>query len=335
MPELTLQDKLRARDGRDFADHANEYQSCPGCATCTYSDRPQRNGTRLGRPPGSKDKTKRRRSGYYKVTIPSVYKWWLLEPLWWRKEARQSWDYIVTDEAAYIAQFRDIESARQKGGYPYLYLKGKIWIEVHFGVNVNGKLNLYLAIIEAVDDATRNSTNRGIDLSSEWNEKLMFISVGEVIQHGQRMLWSQVPVLVRLKFLDDFVSPFGHLPNHAVEDCLTACLPLRKDWENRVTRWVPSGQTSQSPSELVESTSHVIDGIPNNDTPPSGRISHDINPVDVESMFKVFISSKSIGVTVRKGIRFTPEFVQMFVRPTEFEPLVEPLWATTGRASPR
>lgn len=37
------------RDGRDFANHAGEYQPCPGCARCTYPDQPQRNGWVLRR----------------------------------------------------------------------------------------------------------------------------------------------------------------------------------------------------------------------------------------------------------------------------------------------
>jgi len=38
-----------ARDGREFANHAGEWQPCPGCAACTYQDQPQRNGYVLRR----------------------------------------------------------------------------------------------------------------------------------------------------------------------------------------------------------------------------------------------------------------------------------------------
>ena len=247
--------------------------------------------------------------------------WHELKPLWWREEASKSWERVFTDELTYVLETKEVNAVWVKGGYAERYLKGEIWLEVHFGVRANGNLHSYMACIEAVDTSSGNVPYRSIDDGSYWNQELMFITVGHEGQHRERMFVGKNPVVVRLQCLDFFLGGSGHLPNHLVETFLVPCMGrFREDWEAGASRWALGGESCERPRQMVKGTPHVVGDIAQDDAPASRRHTKKPEIIDIVSIFRQLMSDHSIGLAIGESIHFSLEFVQMFVRPIQLEP---------------
>lgn len=214
------------------------------------------------------------------------------EPLWWREEARKSRDYYRSDMEPNVMEPFDVEATSvMEDGYVDCYLKREIWLEVDFGVYVNGQLDLYLAIIEAPTTAPRNSSDWGIEDGSRGDEKLMFVRGREVIENGKGVNARQLPKVVRLKLLDDFLGFDRHLFDAMIERSLASPSRLLEYWEGHVVHGLWRGKSRQGPGEVVKSASHIVDNVANYDCPASRRLPMYSDPIDMSSLFHIIISS--------------------------------------------
>ena len=253
----------------------------------------------------------------------SLLKGWLKEPLWWRKEARKSRQYIFTDELTYISQAVKIESTcLSKRRYIYRYLKGDILFEIAFNICDHGYPGLNFSLIELDQRRTGDIPSRDVDYCAGGDNEPVLINIGEVTEDGKRMLSCEIPVIMRLYLHNDFLRRNGNLLDHLGESRGAALPPIFKEREGSIGGRYVHSQSGKLPSKMVKATSQVVDSVTHDRPPTARRPTNHLHSVDVESMFQVRISLERIRLSIRKSINFPLQFTQMLVRPVEFQPSI-------------
>lgn len=201
------------------------------------------------------------------------------------KEARESWQYVFSDEVVYAFQHGDIIIGRGQGGYLDSYLEGYGWIEFFcYPVFVcPGHSYAWVAIMERdmnfcwpFNDSPRSTLRL--------NDEAVLSAVGDFSQDGQEMCFRSIRTVIRLKVFDVGDSRWEDihkLPRRLIQES-SSCVP----WTiaNRKLRLdvglTGSSQVldSQLPCDIVDASSQAIRNI-TNDRPP--RIGNGRRPMEI------------------------------------------------------
>src|SRR5262249_7917611 len=128
------------------------------------------------------------------------------------EEARESWDYRISDELVYlvepIGRNRKITLDIAK-----CYLQRRLWIEVH--ILLKRKWNrYYIAIAKLANEASKTARElRKVDIHPHPpnGNASIFVDIRQLVQLPQKSILIRCPIVVRLKTFDNCDSPIGHV----------------------------------------------------------------------------------------------------------------------------
>jgi hypothetical protein len=236
------------------------------------------------------------------------------------KEARESWDYFLTNELVYAIQDRDVIGRRRYTWCLKAYLKGNIWIElcIRNRTAIGGSYhNLWLIEYSSYVNpyfATTRDTYFGNALRLD--EKSMLSFIGQFSENREQMDIRPIPSVIWLHpfNLVDSGGQYTFDLSHRVFPIKFNCVP---DGESCPLTASPINN-SQLPSNKIEGCSQVYGEIGQNDTP---RIRSRGRPSNNNLPFTLFFFNSSEGSRVFLEFSNTAfERAEMFIRPITLEP---------------
>jgi hypothetical protein len=239
-----------------------------------------------------------------------------------REEARKSWEHVTSDEIIYFVQ---ADRRNLKGSHPFAekYLKGELWLELHFTAHIRDQRETHFqVIVEVVNKllprarraGQRNGNNRAIG----WDHS-MFVHRPEFIELPKGIVPVGVPSEVRLKG----VELSCHCGWKQAAPILVSAVPLLEDQEANVPllslRKNSLGvEVSQAPRQLVKTRSKTANEIPKQHGNYL-RNQTDIHAKDVDTFFKLCVFPDHRDVWERKpSVDLTIQSVKVILRPAGF-----------------
>lgn len=243
-----------------------------------------------------------------------------LTPMGLLEKARKSWVHIVSDEVVYGVEVPEQEAcriARGDGRLAYVegYLRSHLWLEVIFQLSRPGKLELYVALIEASKPVHKKPLRtfhpRGdIEFRQAGNDHSMLVDVIDPGQNIKRMISFPITSLVWLHRLD--ISP--DIFTEAIEPADEIAAFLDGDRE--------AGEVvslhGQRPSYLVKSGPERIGELAQSNPPRKRDILPEIRAEDIASILRVFLDADSVRLTCDEGRDFAVDGIKVFLRPLDF-----------------
>jgi hypothetical protein len=172
-----------------------------------------------------------------------------------RKEARECWDYGISDEAVYFAQSatRDSDVAYP---IPKLYLRGNLWLEIEFFfvAERNAYLNCILEIV--VDQNSRILGNEDRETSGCERNSLMLIVIAKKVQLPESMVLRRTSSVIWLKQFDFLGNSIREESQNPVE----SLVPFFNNGEIDVLGEVSLGvEEGQIPRGLVKTRTQTVE----------------------------------------------------------------------------
>lgn len=226
------------------------------------------------------------------------------------------------------------------------YKRGSLEVHVHVGfgevevpdlcaVFKRSRLNP-----SALDDADIELPSAGASLAPRLADSvgkrpdeaqaLVPIYAGKLIENPKPILiW--VPTLVRLQLLDscaclcpdlvDFVHPASEaVPARGLRGGLEESSLVAVDGEvDRSLELSSEFGGPESPNEMIEGTSHVLEGIPDDDAPKLRRLLEHLSVEDVLAEVSIWFMDNSVGFSGGESSKLVAEYVQVLTRPNELE----------------
>lgn len=248
-----------------------------------------------------------------------------------RKEARESWKGVVSDEIVEAQQFF---GERRSSCWPFLserYAKGDLWIEMFLRLRVDGEIQEYLALVESALSESEVPPGGGwahreaghISSRTENGDTRVFVRNPQEVQDCERM-FAVVPSMVRLKFLD--------FPNGVSVNTTEAIRDLSLEPNLWITR---SGEISnrkmdvgvfdslcggsQLPNNVIQRRTEIVNELTDPDTDASARLVIDMRDVEIAHIFHVKLTDRDVRFTHQEPRNFVLESVQLILRPHDLE----------------
>lgn len=251
-----------------------------------------------------------------------------------REESIKSWEHASSNEIVYFDE--SFEGFSDAGHItPESYMNGRVWIECHYVFQGKGDVN-YVALISGLHDDVfsqreRNTINSPAHLNAVGGKSLVFVEVTEFIKSPEGMAFKSIPSVIRLKRLD-FTEGFVRDSFDLAHESFSAlAIPLSDNRELRMPR--RPLKSSQSPNSLIESSAHVVDGIPSNQTNLLGDVM-ELHPNDMHLLFFIVLSGNGISLHWRaEPSDFGIKGIEVILRPTQLrigigharhEPILQP-----------
>lgn len=145
----------------------------------------------------------------------------------------------------------------------------------------------------------------------------VLVEVTYLVEPPKRMSFIGCPSVIRLKRCNLANRPSGNTDETFIERVQSTSGQdwAINDWE-RCPFW-NAAQPCQSPDQLVQRGSHIVDDIPCNQTNRVGNIQQ-IKAEDMPLIFKIILTSKGIGIRVTKLFNLLVEKMEMSLCPSEF-----------------
>jgi hypothetical protein len=259
-----------------------------------------------------------------------------------RKEAHESWEHGVTNELVYIPDalpvFDKTALITRTETLAEIYLKGDAWIELQFSL-IGERDTEYMVVAECVnakingdfddhsakdwlythDIALGNFRKLKKPLTPVSGNPSVLVEVAHSIETPEGMRLVGVPSVIRLKCQNLGSGSFRNSIGLFAESFSASTVIDFHDWElgairlNR--RTTPPCQT---PHKLIQTGSHVVEGIPDNET----DIIRDIMKRALHAMpllFQIIVKRDSVSLLTRERFQQTIQSIQMRLRPTQFQ----------------
>lgn len=261
-----------------------------------------------------------------------------------RKESQKSWKHYVCDELVYVPEAFAILTHSELVGMsgvslPEIYLKADAWIELQFSLVGEGNAH-YVAIIESLNaKIKRILPGRGPavgwktkevspchvrkgneDFTSVRGNSPMLVEVTESIQSPEGVRFVGFPSVVRLKrfdFLDGFRGNSSDLPVPSLDVLVFAGRTI-EDGELGRFRRICTRQARQTPNELIETGTHIVEGVARRQT----GVIRDIKELAFKTiplLLKIVVSPHSVSLRAGELFEKRVQSVQMHLRPTKFQ----------------
>lgn len=204
-----------------------------------------------------------------------------LAPYRMLKEARKTWDYVITDKLVYGIQDSDVIVGGRRSGYVESYLKGHIWIEACFRVaDGNARGRYYIYLIESsvqLEDNPLLSWNNQIRSGLGLDNESVIGFVRQLSDNGEKVRIRPMRSIVWLHPLNIWESGGQDVPILAFPFASEPISSVPNGELSSVIRFTRSSSVSQMldcqfPSDVVQSSSQVTGEISNDRTPSIGNI---------------------------------------------------------------
>ena len=250
------------------------------------------------------------------------------DPYYLLKEARETWEYFITDELVHVVEGRSIS---RPTGFSCVenYLSGTNWIELAIEAKIGTRVEHYIAIIENAVEINPSKSRHGREHDSRHmphsGNGAMLVSVPHVIYGEERVTVRHIPACVRLKVLDelDFRAVGLSYPGNLLSPSRFGSIRpwfFIEDWElGELGRSMPR-TTRKRPRKLVKSGAKIVSELSNEDTESLGRLSVDFEPYDLVRSLVIWLDDKGVGLQRIVSSEVPHNRVQMFLRPLNFEP---------------
>lgn len=261
-----------------------------------------------------------------------------------REESQKSWKHHVCDELVYVPEsfaiLTDSELVGMSGvSLPEIYLKDDAWIELQFSLVGEGNAH-YVAIIESLnakikrilpghgpavgwkpEDVSPCHVWKGNDdFTSVRGDSPMLVEVTESIQSPEGVRFVGFPSVVRLKrfdFLDGSRGNSSELPVPSL-DVPVFGGPTIEDGELGRFRRICTCQARQTPNDLIETGTHIVEGVADRQT----GVIRDITELAFKTiplLFKIVVSPHSVSLRSGELFQQRVQSIQMHLRPTKFQ----------------
>ncbi len=242
------------------------------------------------------------------------------EAIFWLKEFSKSWVNIVSDEVVYHEQVWEQESSRVIGltrGRAYIkdYLTSNLWLEILFKIRRDETLDLYVALIEAIESIHPeklrvSQSGSNINFGQTRQDNTMLINVINFAENPERMP-PLIPIrsVIRLYRLD--ISP--DVLTEIFEPAGEVRTLLNVDWEDGAS----ISFDGKSPSEIIKSRTQSMSDLTYQKSPSFRIFPSEIRAEDIASILRVFINGTSVRLTCDEGFNFSVEDIKVFLRPID------------------
>ena len=227
-------------------------------------------------------------------------------------EARESWDYVVGDELIYCFNSGKV-AFDSFVGVPKDYFEGLAWVEVHLTFHAEGETH-YAIIIERDDHRLRDSVREfKIKDGSVDGNSPMLINIAEFIQPPEQIPSNGyfIPSVVRLKRLNDGFCSCGYSSGTTVE---VGDIGLFENRELRTLGVRSRSNRGQQPHQIIKRSAQAVENLSGDNRQPGRRVS-DLNLNFIQSVFKIVLTEKLIGIGIVEGFQFALQGFKVFLRP--------------------
>lgn len=244
------------------------------------------------------------------------------------KEARQLWEYCVSDVIVQVVQGVHPDTS-WRASFIEKYLEGRSHLEVTFRIldKSSGQLSYYCAILErhTIFKPTGEPSTLLQELcpyeDSDWRELPMLVTVGEAVQHGEPIFVSCVPSVIRLKRLDFFGSLIGHKiepPSNSV------LITGQEDRELDISYWpCVAGQCVQLgaskkrklPDQVIETGSEIMNEISKREAEIGWQRLEDFEPQIAYTFLRVLLGHNSVWPRGHESDTLRLEPIEVVIRP--------------------
>lgn len=260
-----------------------------------------------------------------------------------RKEAHESWKYCIIDELIYlpdaVAVLNKTRSVVATESYPEIYLKGHVWIEAEFVLLGKRHAN-YTAIIESVNTKIKPSIDNyssarkrlqsknvasgdlresAVNLAPVRGNSAMFVEIAHGVEPPKRMRFISVPSVIRLQCQDFSSGSLGNSISLIPKSFSVGTVVDFHDGKLGALRIDNSADPlRQTPNELVEAGSHVVERVADSQADVVGNIEQ-LYFGDIPSLFKIVIVSDRICFFSGERFEERIKSIQMRLRPTNLQ----------------
>ncbi len=208
-----------------------------------------------------------------------------IEALALRKEARESWEYVISDRIVYLSELANLDLGIAKD-----YGCGRLWFEVYFRVHDSSGDADFKAIIEFAHRPPRCGPGRQpkSQVPCGGSDELMFIEPVQFVKDAKQFLG--IPSLVRLKVLNRSHGFDGDPINSAAEASRIG-LPVQR--KSVVAVDGVSCEVDQEAGQMIEGRSHIVAGVAHDQAEMNGRVCENLHAEDIAAIFGIEIASDS------------------------------------------
>jgi hypothetical protein len=261
----------------------------------------------------------------------------------WRllKEARESWDYFISDEIVYAAEIRDGQPLKRREGYLDSYISGRLWFEV-VARRVKGNPQRFMWLVESCPYGLPSCIESDVHLGTNEGNDAMFVFITQLPEDAEKFQFIPLRSIVWLKIIDsakDRVGnkipvTLGYSPKKGVirRTCVSAV--FNGELDGPCPLWSRSGSCvrdmllDKRPSDVIKGGPQVAQDIANKQFPvrSNSRINSKFisrgcfNSVVVDTIRKIQISLSTEGdLLIARGNTDTSiEITDVHIRPTNF-----------------
>jgi hypothetical protein len=237
------------------------------------------------------------------------------------EETRKDWQNAFSDEIIYLDQ--SAEALIDTGLVPT-----KTYGELHGVVKIKFMLKgggdaYYIACIRNLNcedsfPVFRSEVGKMQDGSTPISRNPpMLVEVTYLVKPPQRVSLVCSPSVIRLKRCNLTNRFSGHTDETPIERVQSTSGQdwTIDDWESRPF-W-DTAEPCQSPNQLVQRSSHVVDGIACNQTDGIGNVQQ-IKAEDIPLIFRIILARKGIGIRFTKLFNLMVEKMEMSLCPSKF-----------------
>lgn len=237
------------------------------------------------------------------------------------KEARESWDYAVSDEVVDV--LNDFEATRDTfHAISKDYLEGEAWIEFYLTLELNRKAQ-YCGIIEAFDgDRVSGRNGKQVfkgNIDGARRNTTMLVNNTELLQYPQHVQSNSGTIrsVVRLKRLDDGSGLFGNvfgLLGEAPSACVVPTIDNGKLGLNRIS----NVQLGEGEHKLIQGGSQTIGQIAQDER----YFSRNLAQLDADAVarsIRIIFAQDGIRLSLPIALDFQTKAFEMVFRPSCFQ----------------
>lgn len=240
---------------------------------------------------------------------------------WLCEETRKDWQYAFSDEIVYLDQSAEALIDTR-------LVPTKMYSELHGVMKIKFMLKgdrhaYYVACIRNIDCEDAFFLSGGQvwkmqDGSTPISRNPpMLVEVAYLVKPPQRVSFVGIPSVIRLKRCNLTNRFTGHTDEASIERVQSTSGQGRTiyDWKSR-SFW-DAAEPCQSPNQLVQRSSHVVDRIACNQTDGVRNVQQ-VKVEDMPLIFKIILTRKGIGIRVTKLFNRMVEKMEMSLCPPEF-----------------
>lgn len=232
------------------------------------------------------------------------------------KESRESWDQIVSDKLVYSFDPLDI-ALDSLVEIPKDYLEGNVWMEFHF--TFEGERDAHYAAIIEANVGHKFLRKLEVDGSPMRRDSAMLVDIAQFIEPPQEMGFDGCGVssVIRLKRINNGRCLCGYSRGLLGKPFEAVGIGLTQDGKLG-SFGISDRQVCEIPNKLIQRSPETIQQIAHEEG-DQVRGFIDFDAKAVPSLFRVYLFKKLIRFGFVKGVKFLPQSVKVYLRPTCLE----------------